>query len=153
MMFTKHLLQSKSDCQIIWCLFAGLKPIILRSVHSIWFMKYICLAEMWFVKTSTRIVKHESQVVKLNPVMLQILVNIFRQIKMKNLWFYYYNKLFVFNLVCTLLLRFYWSGARGVEPPTNFLKRGGLVRTSTFRGGLLGKRWVTFFKGGISVFT
>ena len=30
---------------------------------------------------------------------------------------------------------------RGVEPPTKFSKRGeGLDRTSTYRGGLLGKR-------------
>ena len=35
----------------------------------------------------------------------------------------------------------------GVEPPTKF-EKGGLDRTSTFRGGLLGKRGVTFFRGG-----
>ena len=35
----------------------------------------------------------------------------------------------------------------GVEPPTKFSKRGGLDRTSTFRGGLLRKRGVTFSRG------
>ena len=36
--------------------------------------------------------------------------------------------------------------AGGVEPPTKFSKRGGLDRTSTFRGGC----WEgeTFFRGG-----
>ena len=34
----------------------------------------------------------------------------------------------------------YSAGGRGgVEPPTKFSKRGGLDRTSVFRGGLLGK--------------
>ena len=41
---------------------------------------------------------------------------------------------------------------RGVEPSNKFSKKrgggGGLDRTSTFRGGLLGKRGVTFFKAG-----
>ena len=46
----------------------------------------------------------------------------------------------------------------GVEPPTQFSKRGGLTgdRTSTFRGGLLGKRGVTFFRErgrGVAIFT
>ena len=46
----------------------------------------------------------------------------------------------------------------GVEPPTQFSKRGGLTgdRTSTFRGGLLGKREVTFFRErgrGVAIFT
>ena len=40
-----------------------------------------------------------------------------------------------------------------VEPPTKFSKRGGaLDRISTFRGGLLGKRGVTFFRG-VAIFT
>ena len=141
----------KSDCQIIWCLFAGLKPIILRSVHSIWFMKYICFAEIWFVKTSTGIVKHESRVIKLNPVMLQILVNIFRQIKMKSLGFYYYNKLFVFNLVCIPPPPIS-TGVGGGGLNLQIFKKGGLDRTSPFRGWLLGKRCVTFFnkrRGGL----
>ena len=37
---------------------------------------------------------------------------------------------------------------RVVEPPTKFSKRGRLDRTFTFRRGLLGKRGVTFFRGG-----
>ena len=43
---------------------------------------------------------------------------------------------------------------REVEPPTKFSKRGGrgLDRTSTFRGGLLGKRRITFFKGGCNFY-
>ena len=57
----------KSDCRIIWYLFAGLKPIILYSVHSILFVKYLFSSEIWFVKTSTRIVKYESRVVKSSP--------------------------------------------------------------------------------------
>ena len=51
-----------------WYLFAGLKPIILCFVHSIGFAKYVFSAEIWFVKTSTRIVKYGSWVVKSNPV-------------------------------------------------------------------------------------
>ena len=47
--------------------------------------------------------------------------------------------------------------AGGVEPSTKFSKRRGLDRTSAFRGGLLGKRGVTFFKGGegvaVAIFT
>ena len=31
-------------------------------------MKYVSFAEIWFVKTSTRIVKYQSRVVKLNLV-------------------------------------------------------------------------------------
>ena len=40
------------------------------------------------------------------------------------------------------------SAGRGVEPPTKFSKKdGGLDRTSTFSGELLGKRGLTF-RGG-----
>ena len=47
-------------------------------------------------------------------------------------------------IVCTLL-----SAGRGVEPTTKFSKRkGGLGRTSIFTRGLLGKKEVTFIKGG-----
>ena len=45
-----------------------LKTIILCSVSSIWFVKYVFFAKIWFLKTSTRIVKYESRVVKANPV-------------------------------------------------------------------------------------
>ena len=54
-------------CQIISYLFASFKTIILCSVHSVWFMKYVFSAKIWFVKTSTRIVKCESRVVKSDP--------------------------------------------------------------------------------------
>ena len=37
--------------------------------------------------------------------------------------------------------------AGGVEPPNKVSKRG-LDRTSTFSGGLLRKRGITFFRGG-----
>ena len=53
--------------RIIWYLFAGFKTVILCSVHSIWFVKYVLAAKMWFVKTSFRIMKYESQDVKSNP--------------------------------------------------------------------------------------
>ena len=49
----------------VWVSF---KTIIVCSVHSIRFVKYKSFAEIWFVKTSTRIVKYESRVVKSNPV-------------------------------------------------------------------------------------
>ena len=35
----------------------------------------------------------------------------------------------------------------GVEPPTNFSKKGGLGTTSVFRGVVAGKEGVTFFQG------
>ena len=37
---------------------------------------------------------------------------------------------------------------RGVEPPTKFSKKGGLDGSSAFRGELLGKRGMTFFRVG-----
>ena len=52
---------------MIWFLFADFKTAILCSVHSIWFVKYVLSAKVLFVKTSTRIVKCESRVVKSNP--------------------------------------------------------------------------------------
>ena len=58
--------------QIIWYLFAGFNTIILCSVHSIWFVKYLFSAKIWFVKSSTRIMKCKSQVIKLNPVSLTL---------------------------------------------------------------------------------
>ena len=60
-------IMDKSDCRIIWYLLAGLKPIILCFVHSVWFVKYLFSAEIWFVKMPTRTVKYKSWVVKLNP--------------------------------------------------------------------------------------
>ena len=55
-------------CQIIWNLFLGLKIIILCFVHTVWFVKYVFFAKIWFVETSVRIVKYESRIVKSNPV-------------------------------------------------------------------------------------
>ena len=52
--------------QITWHLFAAFKTIIFCSLHSMWFMKYRFSAEIWFVKTSTRVVRFESRVIKLN---------------------------------------------------------------------------------------
>ena len=48
--------------RIIWYLFTGFKIIILCSVHSLWFVRYVFSAKIWFVKTWTRIVKCESRV-------------------------------------------------------------------------------------------
>ena len=40
------------------------------------------------------------------------------------------------------------AGGGWVEPPTKFSKKAGeLDRNSAFRGGWLGKRWVTLFRG------
>ena len=36
------------NCQIIWYLFPGFTTIILCSVHSIWFIKYLLSAKKWF---------------------------------------------------------------------------------------------------------
>ena len=44
------------------------KTIILCFFHSVRLMKYVFYAKIWFMKTSTRIVKSESQVVKSNRV-------------------------------------------------------------------------------------
>ena len=64
-----------SQYGITWFLFAGylVKDQILCSVYSIWFMKYVFFAKIWFVKTSIKIVKYESRVVKSNPDFLFIL--------------------------------------------------------------------------------
>ena len=40
------------------------------SVHSIWFVKYVHSAKIWFMKTSSRIMKYETWVVKSNPDLL-----------------------------------------------------------------------------------
>ena len=40
------------------------------------------------------------------------------------------------------------AGGGGLSLQPNFQKRGGLYRNSTFRGGLLGKRGATYFRGG-----
>ena len=43
----------------------------LCSVHDLLFVKYVFTAKIWFMKTSTGIMKYESGVVKSNPVLLQ----------------------------------------------------------------------------------
>ena len=43
------------------------KTVIVCSVHSMGFVKFVFSTKIWFVKTSTRIVKYESRVVKSNP--------------------------------------------------------------------------------------
>ena len=57
-------------CQTIWYLLAGFTITILCSVHSMWFVKYVFFAKIWFMKTSTRIVKTKSRVIKSNPASL-----------------------------------------------------------------------------------
>ena len=43
------------------------------------------------------------------------------------------------------------AGGRGVEPPIKFLKRAGLDRTSTFRGGCW-ERGGDFFQRGCNLY-
>ena len=50
-----------------------IKTIIVCSVHSIRFVKYVSFAEILFVKTSTRIVKYKLRVLKSNPALHFIL--------------------------------------------------------------------------------
>ena len=61
------------QCQIIWYLFESFKTIILCSVCSMQFVKYVLPIKIWLVKTLTRIVKYESRVVKSNPGQKQML--------------------------------------------------------------------------------
>ena len=61
------------QCQIIWYLFESFKTIILCSVCSMQFVKYVLPVKIWLVKTLTRIVKYESRVVKSNPGQKQML--------------------------------------------------------------------------------
>ena len=48
-------------CWIIWYLLAGFKVCVLFT------MKYVFSVKIWFIKTTTRILKYKSQVVKSNP--------------------------------------------------------------------------------------
>ena len=41
----------------------------------------------------------------------------------------------------------------GVEPPTKFSKRGGGLRGPQLLEGVAGKEGVTFFRGGVAIFT
>lgn len=56
----------KSVHWIIWCLLIGFKTITLCSLRSIRFTKYVFSVDIWFEKTSPRIVKYKSQVHKSN---------------------------------------------------------------------------------------
>ena len=53
-------------CQIIWYLFAGLKTMILCffTLYDSW---NVFPTKLWFLKTSTRIMKYDSRIMKLNP--------------------------------------------------------------------------------------
>ena len=62
-------------CWRIWYLFAGFKAIILCFVYSVPFVKYQFSAKIWFVKTSTIIMKYKSRVVKSNPDYLGVLTS------------------------------------------------------------------------------
>ena len=58
-------------------------------------------------------------------------------------------KIETINLVCTPPPHPFLLWREGGEPPTEFTKSGVLHRISIFRGGLLGKKGVTFFRGGV----
>ena len=59
------------QCQIIWNIYVSFTTIILYSLRSIQFMKrFVFSKKIWFLKNSTRVVKYESWVVKLNPAWL-----------------------------------------------------------------------------------
>ena len=63
-----------------------------------------------------------------------------------------YLSIYIYIIVCTPPPPLS-AGGEGVKPPTKFLKRDrGLDKTSTFRGGLVGERWVAFFRVG-AIFT
>ena len=53
----------KWRCHITLYLFAGFKSIFLCSIHSLWFVKYVFTANIWFVK----FYEYKSQDVKSNP--------------------------------------------------------------------------------------
>ena len=58
-------------CQLTWLtwyLFVCFETMILITVQSMWFGKYVFSANIWFVNTTNRIVKCESRVVKCNPI-------------------------------------------------------------------------------------
>ena len=58
-----RMFQEIWHCEIFWyCRFQNHILVI-----SLWFVKYEFSTKIWFVKTSTWIVKYESRVVKLNP--------------------------------------------------------------------------------------
>ena len=78
-------------CQIIWYLFAAFKTIILCSVHSLWFVKYVFSAKIWFMKVSPRIVKYESLVTKSNPERLKKNDQLFKLCFWSSIHFFHFN--------------------------------------------------------------
>ena len=75
-----------SQRRIIWYLLVDVEGRILCSVHSIRFVKYVFSAKIYFVKTSTRIVKHESRVVKSNPVrVLRLIISGINLLELKKI--------------------------------------------------------------------
>ena len=60
---------------IIWYKLAGFKTIIiLYFAHPIYDLWNVFSPKVWFLKTSTRIMKCESRVVKSNPVLLSMMM-------------------------------------------------------------------------------
>ena len=93
--FTKSFYGTRvnhASCWTILVLFVDFIAIILCSIYCIWFVKYVLSAKKWFVKTSTRILKYESRVVKSNPVGWSLLWN--GKIKISLLWFVCYTLTF-----------------------------------------------------------
>ena len=86
------------QCRIIWYQLPGFKTIIVCSVHSIRFVKYVSFAKIWFMKTSTRIVKYESRVVKSNPAQIDCISS---TCPMREKWWYLEIFWSVFSLIRT----------------------------------------------------
>ena len=93
----KNVLRS-CQCRIIWYQLPGFKTIIVCSVHSIRFVKYVSFAKICFMKTSTRIVKYESRVVKSNPAQTDCISN---TCPMREKWWYLEFFWSVFSLIRT----------------------------------------------------
>ena len=60
---------------------------LVSSSCSVWFLKYDFSAKIWFMKTTTRIVKYESRVLKRNPIFKQKTGTLFWKKKHKQ-WFW-----------------------------------------------------------------
>ena len=93
----KNVLRS-CQCRIIWYQLPGFKTIIMCSVHSIRFVKYVSFAKICFMKTSTRIVKYKSRVVKSNPAQTDCISN---TCPMREKWWYLEFFWSVFSLIRT----------------------------------------------------
>ena len=92
---------------IIRYLFAGFKTITLCSVYSIRFVKHAFSTKIWFVKTSTRIMKYKSWVIKSNPVIskksLGMPLSWFSYIICPSFSWYLFNGFFLALLQCLML--------------------------------------------------